>query len=829
MSNLTYISLFSSAGVGCYGLKKLGYKCIATNEIIEKRLNIQKYNKICEYDSGYIAGDITQKEYQHKIYQELELWRRKHNIKKPNLVIATPPCQGMSVANHKKKNELNRNSLVVESIKITKDLQPDFFIYENVQSFLKTTCTDSDGKLKTIKEAIDCNLAGNYNILYKVINFKDYGSKSSRTRALVLGVNKNILGVSPYDFFPDKQKSSNLKHVIGKLTPLKKMGEIDRDDFYHSFRKYKPEMRDWIKNLKEGESAFDNKNPKKRPHQIINGKIVQNKRKNGDKYTRCEWDKICPCIHTRNDILASQNTIHPHDDRVFSIRELMRVMTIPNDFNWLPLSLKDLNNLSEEEKSYLLKKEELNIRKCIGEAVPTIIFSQIAKKIKSSSYSIANKSNYKKTIEEKELTTFSNLYKFIDDNFALLTLEEIFKFAELSNPNQKDTAAYYTRQDIIYTLIKDLPAFDTKKEINIIEPATGAGNFIPQLFKKYENTEKVNLDLFDIDQNAIEILKLILNKIGIPKNFNVKFINQDFLLYAHEKKYDLAIGNPPFLKITKNPDLLNKYKENVFNNATNNIFSFFIEKSLHLANYISLIVPKSLINTPEFNLSRELLSKYSIQKLCDYGEKGFKGVKIETISLTIQTTRAKLNEDITLESYITQEYSIKKHNYIMDKAYPYWIIYRNDFFDMIAKKLEFDIFKVFRDRQLTKKNTCKNGKIRVLKSRNIGNLEVIDINEYDTFVNDIKQLSVAKFYNKTDTVLIPNLTYYPRATFLPKNSITDGSVALLSPTSTKKPRQKDLKYYSTKDFYNFYKVARNYGTRSLNIDSNSVFFFGRLK
>ena len=37
----TYISLFSSAGIGCYGFKMEGFECIATNEIIERRLGIQ--------------------------------------------------------------------------------------------------------------------------------------------------------------------------------------------------------------------------------------------------------------------------------------------------------------------------------------------------------------------------------------------------------------------------------------------------------------------------------------------------------------------------------------------------------------------------------------------------------------------------------------------------------------------------------------------------------------------------------------------------------------------------------------------------------------------
>ena len=39
----------------------------------------------------------------------------------------------MSIANHKKnENDFNRNSLVVESIKIIKSIKPRFFVFENV-------------------------------------------------------------------------------------------------------------------------------------------------------------------------------------------------------------------------------------------------------------------------------------------------------------------------------------------------------------------------------------------------------------------------------------------------------------------------------------------------------------------------------------------------------------------------------------------------------------------------------------------------------------------------------------------------------------------------
>ena len=160
----TYISLFSSAGVGCYGFKEEGFYCIATVELLERRLKIQTYNHKCVYQSGYICGDMTLQETKDKVLKELALWKRGYNITDLDVLIATPPCQGMSVANHKKKDELKRNSLVVESIKMTMKIKPKFFIYENVRAFLNSVCTDIDGQDKTIKNAIDKNLSGDYNI-----------------------------------------------------------------------------------------------------------------------------------------------------------------------------------------------------------------------------------------------------------------------------------------------------------------------------------------------------------------------------------------------------------------------------------------------------------------------------------------------------------------------------------------------------------------------------------------------------------------------------------------------------------------------------------------
>jgi DNA (cytosine-5)-methyltransferase 1 len=828
--NMTYISLFSSAGVGCYGFTLNGFQCIATNELIERRLKIQKYNHKCKYDSGYIPGDITKKIVQNKIFNEISKWKKNENMSDVDVIIATPPCQGMSIANHKKGNELSRNSLVIESIKIVKSVNPRFFIFENVRSFLDTSCHDTDGKVKSIREAIFNNLLGNYNIVGKVINFKDVGVPSSRTRTLVIGVRKDLREITPYDLFPNTEEAKTLKDLIGNLPPLKVMGEVYKKDIYHNFRKYDDRMRAWISGLKEGQSAFNNKEPKNRPHRLVNGKIVFNANKNGDKYTRCRWNNIGPCIHTRNDILASQATIHPRDDRVFSIRELMMMMSIPNTFNWSDKTLIELNQMSEFQKRNFLKSNEMNIRQSLGEAVPTLVFEKIAKNVKRlMNFHNFTDSQTSSIILRNKLNDPKSLKEFIDNNKETYSFVQLSKIAEYANSKRTHNAAYYTGQEVCFSIINDLPDFSNVETLRVLEPSVGSGNFLPMIIQKYKTHPNVVIDLVDIDKNSLEILKELVKIMNVPKNIKLNFINADFLLFNFgnintKQPYQLVIGNPPFMKI-KDKQLLQKYRMNKFNKETNNIFSFFIEKSLMLGEYVALITPKSLISTPEYDKTRKVLTQSNILKICDYGESAF-DVKIETISIIVSNNK-KQNDLIKIESFITNTIEIKEKNYVLSDEFPYWVLYRNQFFDKVKNKLKLGVFTSYRDREITKKHTISKGKIRVLKSRNLSNEgRIVSVLNYDSYVDDPSKFVVSKFLNCDNVVIVPNLSYYPRAAFLPKRSITDGSLALLFPKNGTRVTQDHLDYFKTKEFEEFYSIARNFGTRSLNIDRNSVFFWG---
>ena len=829
---LTYISLFSCAGVGCFGFKKAGFECIATNELIERRLNVQRFNNKCKFESGYICDDITTEETKGKIFAEIQKWKKLGNDR-VDVLIATPPCQGMSVANHKKADdEIVRNSLVVESIQIIQKINPRFFIFENVAAFMKTGCTAPDGTIKSIGDVIYEELSEKYIIVSRILNFKNYGSNSSRTRTVVIGVSKELSEyISPIELYPTYINEKTLRDVIGKMPSLE-WGEICSTDFYHAFRTYPEEMRCWIHDLKEGQSAFDNKDEKKRPHKVVNGVIVPNIQKNGDKYTRQYWDKVAPCIHTRNDQLASQNTVHPDEDRVFSIRELMKIMTIPGDFRWVDKSIEELNAMPQKDKESLLKKEEIKIRQSIGEAVPTAIFYRIACNIKKfMEQAHLTNSIIEKTIEEYGLEEVGKLIQFITENPLNLGESSMARIAELTNTKRENNAAYYTNKFIVNEIYKQLPDLQSD-EINILEPSVGVGNFLPFIFRKYENVKKVNIDVVDIDEKNLNIVKLLFAVKDLPENVNLNFIHADTLLYKFRKRYDLVIGNPPFSKL-KSKDAI-KYLKNNVNKNTTNTFEFFLEKAMEISNYVVMIMPKAVLNTPEFIVTREILAKKKIDCIQDFGENGFKGVLIETICLFIDTNGQP--KDTIVESLTLKKSIVQRQKYITDKTYPYWIIYRDDFFDRVSQRLEFDKFTVFRDRQITNSNTNQkkcNDSLRVIKSRNISDdgKSIVDIPGYDSYIKRTvaETLSAYKYVGNENVYLTPNMTYKPRVMRNTGSIVVNGSVAVLIPKGNIQLSEAQMEYFSSDEYRHFYQIARNYQTRSLNVDSTSVFFYGVLK
>lgn len=432
----------------------------------------------------------------------------------------------------------------------------------------------------------------------------------------------------------------------------------------------------------------------------------------------------------------------------------------------------------------------------------------------------------KKYIREFKLEEKIKLLDFIETNPVKLTVEALSRIAELVNNSRVDTAAYYTDSETLSLLATYLPVIN-KNEIRILEPSVGVGNFLKIIIEKYSHVKKLIIDVNDIDRDSIQITKLLNRYRNIPENVEINYRISDFLAEEYSENYDIVIGNPPFLKINKNNFLPKAFNDNI----TKNMSGFFIQKALKISNYVVMIMPKYFLNNPDFKNTRDRVNEVSIPFIIDFGEKGFKGVLIETIALVLSnvdpidfTTTYSLTKNIT---------NVVKQSTLTSTEYPYWLLYRNNFFDEIAKDMKFGVFKVFRDRQLTTSNTNFSEGVRVLKSRNIkrDGTGITSIPEYDSYLLDehLNKYVVSKYLHRDDVYLSPNMTYYPRVIKKPKNVLVNGSVAILENKDNLTITNKHLEFLSSNQFEEFYRIARNYSTRSLNIDSNSVYFFGLYK
>lgn len=120
------VSLFANVGIAETYIKNHNIKIVVANELMENRA---KFYKESHPYTEVICGNIANKDIYGKVL----------NIAKENkceFLIATPPCQGMSVAGKMKEND-PRNSLIKYVVEFAKDLNPTHIIIENVIGILK--------------------------------------------------------------------------------------------------------------------------------------------------------------------------------------------------------------------------------------------------------------------------------------------------------------------------------------------------------------------------------------------------------------------------------------------------------------------------------------------------------------------------------------------------------------------------------------------------------------------------------------------------------------------------------------------------------------------
>jgi len=345
------LSLFANVGIGEIYMKKHNIDIVVANELLTNRAEFYRsiYN-----DCNMIDGDITDINIFNKVLCEA----KSNNCE---FLIATPPCQGMSVAGKMDEND-SRNILIKYVVNVIEKLRPKYIIIENVAGVLQTFITINNSKIRIVDYIKDSLEPIGYKINYQVIDVADYGTPQTRKRAIFLISN---IG---YWNFPPKEKKITVREAISHL-PSIESGEVSDID-YHFAKQHNKNHILWLQHTPSGKTAFDNEiyYPQKDNGERIKGYSTT--------YKRIDWDKPAPTITMCNGAISSQNNVHPgrikkdglySDARVLSLKEIFILTGLPD--NWHPPKWASENL----------------IRQVIGEGVPPQLIDRLLKTIPKSS------------------------------------------------------------------------------------------------------------------------------------------------------------------------------------------------------------------------------------------------------------------------------------------------------------------------------------------------------------------------------------------------------------------------------------------------------------
>ena len=363
------LSLFANVGIAEAYLQEVGVDILIANELIEDRARF--YSDIYQ-DSHMIVGDITNDELRTKIVDEAI-------NKGVDFILATPPCQGMSMAGNRAEFD-ERNQLIYYAVDVVLRVKPKFVFIENVPTILRTKIV-VNGETMLIPKYLHSVLADYHFNDETLVKAMDHGVPQMRERNIFLLVRNDI------DLtwnFPNAQPHITLQEAIGdlpSLDPLLREGldftlekfpsyEIKRAkglevSKWHYPPKHSWKQVEWMLHTPTGKSAIYN--PVYYPQKANGTHVVAHH----NHYRRMYWDKPARTITQNNGVISSLACVHPgrpfelngevlySDPRVLSIYELLIVSSLPNDWaipDWASESF---------------------IRKVIGEGIPSKLVKEI--------------------------------------------------------------------------------------------------------------------------------------------------------------------------------------------------------------------------------------------------------------------------------------------------------------------------------------------------------------------------------------------------------------------------------------------------------------------
>lgn len=220
------LSFFAGGGFMDMGFIKAGFDIVWTNEFdpVFAELYKQGITSWLKNRNGNATGAVHEISNQKSLKEidSPQIMKEAFKQKVPKIFGMTggPPCQDFSINGNLEGFKGEKGSLTDTFLCKILDLQPAFFIMENVTGLLKVK-----QNAKHFLHLLDI-LKEIYLIDFSVLNSLDFGVPQSRERVFVVGVNKNIYDLSKIkpglngQWFPFPKGSEHSQHLETHPWPI---------------------------------------------------------------------------------------------------------------------------------------------------------------------------------------------------------------------------------------------------------------------------------------------------------------------------------------------------------------------------------------------------------------------------------------------------------------------------------------------------------------------------------------------------------------------------------------------------------------------------------
>ncbi|MCH4247617.1 MAG: DNA cytosine methyltransferase [Acinetobacter populi] len=197
------IDLFAGAGGLSLGAKRAGFNVVGAVEIDQHAISTHKKNFPNVFHIQKSVAELSGKE----ILKDLRITKKELKG-----IIGGPPCQGFSTIG-KRNLEDPRNNLFNDFFRIVSELEPDFFVAENVTGILNEKYTD-------IRNAAFSHVSQKYNLLPPLrIKASDFGAPTIRTRIFFIGFHRKKIQspLQESDFYKQATKAVTVEEALRGL------------------------------------------------------------------------------------------------------------------------------------------------------------------------------------------------------------------------------------------------------------------------------------------------------------------------------------------------------------------------------------------------------------------------------------------------------------------------------------------------------------------------------------------------------------------------------------------------------------------------------------